>query len=277
LGIAAAPGEYGTPRLAPRGSTVAIEKSGSGNQREIWLLSETHQSKISGSERYSPVWASDGSAIVCASTQGGMNHLFSIDAKSAVQPWAPFGNNDAKRPTDCSRNGRYLLFTSSEPEGASQVWALAIGAQLAHAIVETGHHDQNATFSPDGEWVAYQSDESGTDEVYVQPFKGLWGTTEGRRRISSRGGGFPRWRRDGAELFYVTPSGSLMSVTVGATENRTDFAPPRTLFQTRQSAGIWNSFDVSPDGQRFIMNLPLEDSASSPITILTGLLDSTKH
>jgi eukaryotic-like serine/threonine-protein kinase len=280
LSVAAAPGDYGSPRLSPDGTHVAVEKFGSGGRPEIWVLSEAEAAPLvgltSGSQN-SPVWSSDGSAVLFADDRDGISNLYSIDATTTrAKALTIFESAFAKRPTDWSRNGRYVLFTTVGPGNQPHVWGLSVAAGQARPIVYNGHGDQNAAFSPDGKWVVYQSDESGADEIYVQPFEGLWGSSTQRRRLSNGGGGLPRWSRDGAELYYVTSSGYLISIAVGADGGNLEFATPRALFRTRQLANTLNPFDVSPDGQRFIMNLPLEDSTPSPITILTNWTENLK-
>jgi eukaryotic-like serine/threonine-protein kinase len=123
--------------------------------------------------------------------------------------------------------------------------------------------------SPDGKWLAYESQDSGSAEVYVQP-NGIPSNSKSRRRVSAGGGYSPRWRRDQAEIYYLAASGDLMSVTVRRAESGPEFDGARALFRTRLLSKTRNSFDVSPDGQTFLMNLPLEDATSSPITVVTN-------
>jgi hypothetical protein len=131
-------------------------------------------------------------------------------------------------------------------------------------------NESQGQFSPDGRWIAYVSDESGSQQVYVQSFP----TLGGQRQISTEGGTQPRWRRDGKELFYLAPDRKLMAVTVktGATF---EADAPRALFQTALNVtDLRQTYAVSADGQRFLLNAPLE-TESPPITIVlnwTGLL-----
>lgn len=118
-------------------------------------------------------------------------------------------------------------------------------------------------FSPDGRWIAFESDESGAPEIYVTPIDAVGS----RRRVSLTGGQTPRWRRDGKELFFVAADRTLMSVSVQATPLfRTSV--PRALFDTRMSQnGEW-AYDVTPDGQRFVISVPVGDPSPAPITII---------
>jgi len=117
----------------------------------------------------------------------------------------------------------------------------------------------DARFSPDGKWFAYASDESGRDEIYVQPFP----RTGAKWQISAGGGEAPRWRGDGRELFYVGPD-YVRKVVEIKTVPAFDAGAPRDLFKTPNS---WGS-DVSPDGQRFLVNMPAGDTPPSPITVV---------
>ncbi len=128
--------------------------------------------------------------------------------------------------------------------------------------------EEVAAVSPDGKWLAYESQDSGSTEVYVQPIGPSNGKT--RRQVSAGGGYSPRWRQDQTEIYYLAPSGDLMSVTVRLVESGPEFDGAMALFRTRLLPKTRNSFDVSPDGQTFLMNLPLEDATSSPITVVTN-------
>jgi len=131
--------------------------------------------------------------------------------------------------------------------------------------------------SPDGKWLAYQSDQSGKNEVFVQAFDGL---SEGskRRWQVSKGGGLPHWRSDSRELFYITTDGRVMAVSlsIGA-DGGIESASPQGLFQTRPLPKSWNLYDVSADGQRFLLNVPLEWTSSAPITVLTNWTEKLKE
>ena len=136
-------------------------------------------------------------------------------------------------------------------------------------LIDTIRSERFGSVSPNGKWLAYQSDETGVYEVMCNRStisagtKRLW-------RISPDGGGLPRWRADGAELFYMTSDGRLMAAPVQPGGGEFSSGQPRLLFQSRPTPKTWNSFDAAPDGQRFILNLPMEWPNTSPITVTTS-------
>ncbi len=119
-------------------------------------------------------------------------------------------------------------------------------------------------FSPDGRWVAYRSNESGRNEIYVAPFPG----PGGKWQISTAGGDRPRWRRDGSEVFYLSPDNKMMSATVGGKGASFEVGAVKPLFETRVVTGGRNQYTVSADGQRFLIDTSPEQAASAPITVV---------
>jgi Tol biopolymer transport system component len=184
---------------------------------------------------------------------------------------------EAKYPCDWSHDGRYLLFGVASESTKSDIWGMILSDHSAGPIVETIYSEGWSALSPDGKWMAFQSDDSGRYHVYVQPFDGITRGTKRRYDVSTdAGGGLPRWRADGKELYYLTSSGRVMSVKVHPQGEDFQSDPPQPLFQTRTTPETWNYFDVTPDGQRFLMNLPLEWPDSSPITIVTNWVEKIK-
>jgi eukaryotic-like serine/threonine-protein kinase len=136
------------------------------------------------------------------------------------------------------------------------------------AFLNTNFNQRKGQFSPDGRWVAYQSDESGQEEVYIRPFP----DPGGQWQISTAGGIWARWRRDGKELYYIAPDARLMAVPITTKGGVLEPGTPTALFQTRIVGGGTDPanqphYDVAPDG-RFLINTVLEDAAASPIIIL---------
>jgi dipeptidyl aminopeptidase/acylaminoacyl peptidase len=145
------------------------------------------------------------------------------------------------------------------------VWALPLdGDRKPVAVVQTPFDQTTGMFSPDGRWLAYQSNESGRNEVYVMPFQG----PGGKWQVSTAGGTQPRWRRDGQELFYLNLADRLMVAAVTGDSSRFEVGAVQSLFLARPRTGTRSSYDVSADGQRFLINTlpPLTDP--SPFTVV---------
>ncbi|HEV2063749.1 MAG TPA: hypothetical protein VGS00_04285, partial [Thermoanaerobaculia bacterium] len=134
-------------------------------------------------------------------------------------------------------------------------------------ILETKSNENGARLSPDGRWLAYFSDESGSEEVFIRSFP----ASSDRSQVSAGGGAQPRWRGDGKELFYVSPDGKIMSVEI-RTEPKLQAQTPRALFSTRILPLIEarNNYDVTADGQRFIVNSRRAEDAFLPITVVVN-------
>jgi dipeptidyl aminopeptidase/acylaminoacyl peptidase len=182
--------------------------------------------------------------------------------------------SEIKQPMDWSPDGRFLLYRSrdrSRPD--TDLWALPMRPRgKPFPVVKTKFSETDAQFSPDSQWIAYQSDESGRFEIYVQPFSGVGG----RKRVSTNGGAQVRWRHDGRELFYIALDGRLMAVPVRwrPDSRLVDVGTPVPLFVTRIGGAVQASmvlrqqYVVSADGQRFLMGTVPEVTSSAPITVI---------
>ena len=169
----------------------------------------------------------------------------------------------SKLPTDWSVDGRFILYHASQPKTGYDVWALPLeGDRKPFPVVHTEFNEVNGQFSPDGRWIAYQSDESRQPEVYAQGFP----MPSGKFQVSTNGGSRPRWRRDGRELFYLSPERKMMAVDVKATAATFEAGRPRELFQTHVADApfVAYNYDVSADGQRFLINTALDQAEGPP-------------
>jgi len=272
VGTASEGGLWGPPRISPDGTRAVAGRPGpAGGNADLWILEpsgKATQFTDTPAHEGSPVWSPDGSRIAYVSNPDGHYDLYTKTVSGGkVEPL--FKSPYPKYPTDWSRDGKYLLMTTLNPGTHSDVWCLALSEHRAAPLLDTVHFESYATFSPAEKWLAYQSDESMRNEVYVQPFEGLTDGTKRRWKISSSGGALPHWRADGQEIFYMTSSGRMMMVAVHPQGAEFAFEEPKFLFQTRPIPGQWNLYDVSPDGQTFLLNVPLEWSNASPLTVDT--------
>jgi Tol biopolymer transport system component len=291
LGVLAPPDETRmlNPRLSPDGRRVAVARTVQGN-RDIWLLDGARTSRLTfdAATELIPVWSPDGSRIVFGSIRTGQQHLY-IKPSSGAGAEEPLleSTQGSRVATDWSRDGRFLLFFSTDPQSGQDLWVLPMHGAMAspsgspddkgdartpRVFLKTTFIEVWARFSPDGRWVAYQSNESGRHEEYVQPFvEGVGGATGGQWQVSTAGGISPVWRADGQELYYVAPDGTLMAAPMAV--RGTELAPgtPVELFRPRMvsggDAGLGAQYDVSRDG-RFLINTVVDDATSAPITLI---------
>ena len=175
---------------------------------------------------------------------------------------------------DWSPDGRFILFAVTAPKTGLDLWVLPLfGDRKPLPFLQTPFNESPGQFSPDGRWIAYSSDESGRYEVYVTPFPG----PGGKWQVSTASGDWPRWRRDGKEIFYVAPADNkLMAAAVNGRGSAFEVGAVRPLFETRVAGppsvrpGQGRMYDISPDGQRFLVNTVAEEAASAPITLVVN-------
>jgi dipeptidyl aminopeptidase/acylaminoacyl peptidase len=176
-----------------------------------------------------------------------------------------FEDNLEKYPVSWSPDGRFILYDSFGSPTGLDLWVLPLsGDRTPVPFLNTKFNEAAGQFSPDGRWVAYQSDESGKNEVYVTPFPG----PGGKWQISTGGGSFPRWRHDGNEIFYLAPDNKLMAAAVNGKGSSFEVGAVKRLFETRAVVGLRNRYAVSADGPRFLINTAPEQAASAPITVV---------
>ena len=170
-------------------------------------------------------------------------------------------------PEDWSRDGRYLAFglnTTAGVTGAGNLHVLPLFEDRKPIpIAQTPFQEDEPRFSPDGKWLAFNSDESGTHQVYLISLP----VTDQKRQISTDGGVQPRWRRDGKELYYLALDGKLMAVDIRV-DPKIESGVPRPLFATKLRVDpIRDQFAVTADGQRFLIQVPIAEGSPTPITV----------
>jgi len=280
--MAGTPGAWGPPRISPDGNRAIVAKTGpDGVIAHLWLLDasgDAQQMTDGPMHEGSPVWSPDGSRIAHFGMQGNAYDIFVRPAQVGSKAELMMKGASQEFPSDWSHDGKYILFSVAGAGTRLDLWGVSVGDRRAAPILDTVYSEAFATISPDGKWLAYQSDQTGRSEVYVQSFDGLVNGTRRRWMVSKDGGGLPRWRFDGSELFYMAGGGLIMSVPihVGA-GGGIESGQPQTLFQTRPVPKTWNLYDATPDGQRFLVNMPLEWTSSAPITVVTNWTEKLKE
>jgi Tol biopolymer transport system component len=280
IAVSGEPGEYGPPRVAPDGERGIVAKAGPDGKAHLWILEKSGSAQqISHGEVHegSPVWSPDGYKVAYFVQQGSAYDVFVRAAVPDSRPEPLLKSATRKYPTDWSRNGNYILFGVEGQGTGLDVWGVSAGDRRCAPILDTVYAEAYGAVSPDGKWLAYQSDQSGKAEVYIQPFDGLAPGTRRRWQVS-KGGGLPRWRADGSELFYITEDGCIMAVPARrAADGGIEYGVAQTLFQTRPVPKTWNLYDVAPDGEHFLVNVPLEWTSANPITVVTNWTEKLRE
>ena len=263
--------DYHHPWLSPDEKRVAVEKTDPATGRHsIWILDLARGTSsrlvLDPAGAHQPAWSPDGRQIWFSSNRLGGIDLYRIEADGTGSGDLVLGSTGfAYIVTDWSHDGRVLLQIAREGQRDLAILPLS-SPQKPQRFLDSVAQELQGQFSPNLQWVAYTSDESGSPEVYLRRHP----AADGKRRVSTHGGAQPRWRRDGKELFYLAPDGRLMVVDVNASSAAVT-GPPRALFDTGISGSFLdrrNQYLVTRDGQRFLVNLSAEDTSSAPITVM---------
>ena len=265
------------PEISPNGRHVAVSRSVQNNT-DVWLLDGERATRLTfdAQNDQQPIWAPDGSRIAFQSNRKGRGDLYEKFVSGVGSEVLIVTSDQGKTPTSWSANGAFLLYHSVDPQSGWDLWVVPMkpdNRQVPFVFLKTPDRELAGVFSPDGRWVAYMSDESGRFEVYVRPFvdpasSAPVSSGTGQWQISSEGGHYPRWRRDGKELYFLNPAGDMMAATIALSTSTLEASAPVRLFQQRVSVDgvIGEVYDVAPDG-RFLVNTII-DSELAPITLL---------
>ena len=267
-GTVGPPGSFANPALSPDGRRVAFDQPDpDGRIQDIWIreLSTDAVMRFTFGPGLNqvPVWRPDGKRVVFASNQGLEFALYQKNADGSGVP-QQVGNLGGLQQGfwDWSRDGKYLLLWKY-----GDLWYMPSSDWQPKPLLQAKWLVRNAQFSPDGRWVAYSTNESGNWEVYVGPFP----NTNGKWQVSRAGGEEPRWRRDRKELFYLSSDGKMMAVAA-KTDGNFEVASPVALFQTHLGQPISSfdlvSYDVTADGQRFLINTKVDEPNAAPLSLI---------
>ena len=242
---------------------------------DIWLidLARNVPSRFTfdpANENY-PVWSPDRSRILFSSNRSGVANLYQRLSTGTGSDEAPFKSAEPIAPLDWSKDGKFILYTVVSPKTDNDIWILPLfGDQKATPYIQTEFSETQARFSPDGRWVAYTSNASGSFQVYVQSFP----ASGGKWLISTNGGGQPQWRRDGKELFFLGPDRKLMVAEVDGAESTFKAGVPKALFEARTTPTVpfygfnGSYYAASGNGQRFLVSTLAGESTPTPLTVV---------
>jgi serine/threonine-protein kinase len=282
------PGVYGTPRLSPDGRHLAV----SVQRDEIWNvwvydLERDVATRVTFGKRYDadPAWSPDGRWIAFESEVEGKDGVFRkrADGTGDAEPLLAPGKLTFPAPNSWSPDGKHLLVQSAGEGGRTDIWLLPTGGNAEpQPFLKTPYQESFGRFSPDGRWVAYESDETGRLEVFVTTFP----AGGGRWQISDGGGGQPIWSRDGRELFFRSEDG-VMSVRVAVEGQTFRASKPDTVFRGAFLGGLrgitlpgfnFPDYDVAADGRRFVMFTGgAEKRPATQAKVVLGWFDELKR
>ena len=275
----ASQGDYSDIVLSPDGKKAAATRNVDGNT-DIWMIDLERglptRFTFDASSEDDPAWSSDGTSIIFTSNRdsGEIRKIYRKLASGA-------GNeellSEAVSSTDVgidwSPDGKNILYAGRGEKGDLDLWVLPLGGDVKpYPLLKSEFDESMGHFSPDGRFFAYSSKESGRHEVYVQTFP-LGG---GKWQVSTGGGGQPHWRRDGKELYYIAADKKLMVATVKL-DGAFEIGAVAPLFQTRVSnADNPNRYDVTADGQRFLVNAPVQSNKEAPFNVILNWTSTLK-
>jgi Tol biopolymer transport system component len=268
LGTVGQPGWYDNVRLSPDGRRVATDQTDpDGRNIDVWV----HEVARGTATRMTfdpaldqtPVWSADSQKVLFTSNRTGSFLLYTknADGSGSEAPLIDLGGA-LVNAWDWSRDGKYILFRKG-----SELGFLTSPEKAATTLMQAKWTVRGAQFSPDSRWIAYASNETGNMEIYVSPFPSV----NGKWQVSSAGGQEPKWRNDGKELFYVAADGKVMAVPVSVGASF-EAGTPVALFQTHRRQPMSSqdlfSYDVTGDGQRFLVATKLDEPSAAPLSIL---------
>jgi serine/threonine-protein kinase len=276
--VAAPVRAYQTPRLSPDGRRVAVNIV--EEETQVWLYDLSRETltrlTFEGNTNAYPVWTPDGKRIAFYSNKEGLTNIFwqLADGSGGLER---LGTSQSPQvPRSWSPDGQLLAFHENSLTTKKDIWVLRLSDRKAEPFLRTPFNEGGPVFSPDGHWLSYISDESGRPEIYVQPYPG----PGGKWQISTEGGNEPSWNRNGRDLFYR--SGNKMMAVEVTTQPTFSAGKPKVLFEGQylavQAGLTGTAYDVSPDGQRFLMVKETEPSTSvTQINVVLNWFEELKQ
>jgi eukaryotic-like serine/threonine-protein kinase len=280
LDVIGEPGSYAAVVLSnDERRAVTSLMDADGRVADIWVIDLSRKSlyklTFEPASEGDPVWSPDDTRIVFSSNRVGSGtvDIYQKSAGGAGDDELLFKSASAKFPTSWSPDGQLVMFENWGLKTKAGLWVLSLpDRQVKELFQNTAYDYFQGQISPDGRFVAYTSNESARDEVYVQPI-----TANGEKwRISSNGGSSATWRKDGKELFYITNDGKVMSVEIKSSQTF-EIGVPRQLFQAAiKDLHHGLCYSASKDGQRFLVNTYVETNNPAPMTVVLNWTNDLK-
>ncbi|HEY0659138.1 MAG TPA: protein kinase, partial [Pyrinomonadaceae bacterium] len=250
------------PHISPDGKRLGVKR-----EQNLWVidLEKGTPQRVTSTFAQMPVWSPDGTRLVYSGAGGlAVKNANESSEGETILPGANF-------PRSWSPDGRFIIYVRRGVKTRLDLYAVpTFGERREQLLLDSPFDELQAKISPDGRWLAYTTDETGDYEIYVQSFTPDGKLGADKKRISPGGGKLPVWRRDGTELFFVAPDGTLMSSAVKTAGGEFQYAAPKPLFKTRMLAWFGNvhEYDVSPDGNRFLIGTLIGDTKFPPPTVI---------
>jgi serine/threonine protein kinase len=276
-GTVGAPGRLTTPRISNDGRRVAVRILDAQSVGDIWIYDLERDTRtrftFDPSDEFGPLWSRDDSRVLFSAARKSPGDVYQRDSAGTAKEQPLLSSNAFKMPLDWSPDGRVLLLQVDNPRMPTQMdlWTYSAADGKATPFLQSEANETLGRFSPDGRWIAYVSNASGREEVYVVPFPGPGGEWQ----ISTAGGRAPIWTRGGREIVYQAPGDEIMAVEV-RTSPAFQAGIPKTLFKTHLRPPPGRQFDVTPDGERFLVNRKPGDQVSDSITLVQNWVAGRK-
>jgi len=257
--------------LSPKGDQVAVTLAAAAGAGDLWVYDTARAVRtrltFESHDEWRPVWSPDGKTLIFASNRELRYDLYSLAVGGSQPEKLLYTSDHIKVPNSVSPDGRVLLFQEQYGDTGLDIMALPLsGEATAHPFIRAANDQGLASFSPDGRWVAYCSNESGRLEVYIAAFPG-----PGRKwQVSSNGGWWPSWSRSGSDIVYLDSSGTLQSVAVEARGEVLTVGMPQALFFLQPPQSENTRYAVAPDGSRFLAVELVAAQARPPLTIIVS-------
>jgi Tol biopolymer transport system component len=271
LGAVGPVADHGNLEISPDGTRVAVAVTDLARAtRDIWFYNlgsgERTQVTSDPSDENWLIWSPDGTRVLLNSFSRNGLSLFEAPSTDPGQQTQLLAGEEGKWPVSWSPDGRHVLYVTNNERTGNDIWVLQRdGTASPYPYLRTAESENWAAFSPDGRWVAFSATQSGQPEVFVAPFP----APTRRWRISADGGSQARWRRDGKEIFYVAPNRQLMATQIETSASEIVVKDYDPLFELQHPYGAYHAFDVTADGQRFLVNTLVVNNVRS--RVIAGL------
>jgi eukaryotic-like serine/threonine-protein kinase len=277
---------YIGPSLSPDGTRIAVTIF-VGNQgiADNWVfdLARATRTRLTFNNSVNTyanlgevTWTADSKTIFYTSVDKGVFQIYAKAADGSSAERLVLESADATAyPSSVSSDGRYLVYVRrlNQNQSGDQIWGLPLsGDGKPFSIVQNAFDERAPTVSPNGKWMAYQSNESGRSEIYITAFP----SGGAKWQVSNNGGATPKWRRDGKELFFLDPQDNLVAVDVNGSDNAVKLGAPHTLFQAVGIQREFGPYDVTADGKKFLINSGNLKEGAEPITLVQNWLAELK-